>query len=434
MTFALDPGLQAGDHYAIALLFGGLALVVAIAALSHEHERAWSAAVIYLGLGLVAAVGFDVLDVAPLNPLGGSRIAERVAEIAIILAVFTAGLSIDPHVTRRQWRSVIVLLGVVMPLTIAAVALFASTVMGLSLGAAVVLGGILAPTDPVLAGDVGLGPPGEEEDDTDPEFSLHTEAGLNDGLAAPFVLAGVLIATEGGTGWLAEWVLADVLYAGAAAVLIGVLAGYGIGAATVRLRDRAFLSHDFDAFVALAAVLIVYGAVEVLGAYGFVAVFWAGFTFRRYELSHEVNRRVHDGADEYAKLFELAAILVLGSIVTWEGLGEPGLAGWLLAPVLLLVIRPALVLPLSRGPLLGWRQRLFLAWFGVRGIAALFYAAYVAHTGALSADETATVLWTTLAVVMVSIVVHGVSASPLSRRWLGRSPGPSPSSPEDRGR
>lgn len=431
---ALDPGLHAGDAYALGLLFAGIAIFFAIGALSHEHERAWSAAVIYLGLGFVAAVGLHVLDVQPLDPLEGSRIPERVSEVAIVLAVFTAGLSIERLVSVRQWRSVAVLLLVVMPLTIGAVALFATQAMGLSLAAAIILGAILAPTDPVLAGDVGLSPPGESDHAHDPQFSLHTEAGLNDGFAAPFVLAGVLIATEGGTGWIGGWVLVDVLYAIGVATLIGAVAGYCVAAATVRLRDRDFLSHDFDAFVALGAVLLIYGAVEAVGAYGFVGVFWAGFTFRRYEFEHEVNRRIHDGADEYAKLFELASILLLGSLVTFDGLGEPGVAGWLLAPLLLLVIRPAIVLPLSAGSLLGWGQRFFLAWFGVRGIAALFYAAYVAHTGALSPGETATVFWTTMAVVMVSIVVYGVSASPLTRRLLGSAPGPSPSSPAGRDR
>ncbi|HEX8086245.1 MAG TPA: cation:proton antiporter [Solirubrobacteraceae bacterium] len=421
---ALDPGIHAGDAYPIALLFAGVAIFVAIGALSHEHERAWSAAVIYLGLGLLAALGLHLLDVDPLSPLQGDRVAERISEIAILLAVFTAGLSIARLVSLRQWRAVAVLLAIVMPLTIAAIALFATQAMGLSFAAAVLLGAILAPTDPVLAGDVGLSPPGESDDARDPQFSLHTEAGLNDGLAAPFVLAGVLIATEGGTGWIGSWILTDLLYAIAVATAVGAASGYGIAAATVRLRDRQFLSHDFDAFVALGAVLLVYGAVEALGAYGFLAVFWAGFTFRRYEYEHEVNRRVHDGADEYAKLFELAAILVLGSMVTLEGLQEPGVAGWLLAPLLLVVIRPAIVLPLSTGSLLSWGQRLFLAWFGVRGIAALFYAAYVAHSGALSAEEATTVFWTTLAVVMVSIVVHGVSASPLTRRLLERAPEP----------
>src|SRR3712207_2386954 len=120
-----------------------------------------------------------------------------------------------------------------------------------------------------------------------------------------------------------------------------------------RSRDARLLSHDFDAFGGVGAVRVVYGAVEAVGAYGFLAVFWAGFTFRRYEFEHEINRRVHDGADEYAKLLELGAILVLGSLVTLDGLGEPGLAGWLLAPVLLFAIRPALVLPLTVGSMLG---------------------------------------------------------------------------------
>ena len=434
MILAADPGLQIGDDYALALLFAGVALYIAIGALSHEHERAWSAAVIYLGVGLLAALGLHVLGIEPLDPLGDEVLLERLTELTIVLAVFAAGLSVQRLVSRRQWRSVAVLLLVVMPITIGLVALFATQLMGLSLAAGIILGAVLAPTDPVLAGDVGLGPPGEEGQAEDPHFSLHTEAGLNDGLAFPFVLAGVLIATEGGTGWVVEWLLADVLYAMIVASLVGAAAGYGIAAAHVRLRDRELLSHDFDAFVALATVLLVYGGVELLGAYGFVAVFWAGFTFRRYEFEHEVNRSVHDGAGEYSKLFELAVLLIAGSLVTLDGLGEPGLAGWLLAPLLLVVIRPAVVLALSTGSLLSWGQRLFLAWFGVRGIAALFYAAYVIHTGALSDDEATTVFWTALAVVLVSVVVHGVSASPLSRRWLGRPPAPSPSSPAGRDR
>ena len=424
MSLAADPGFHVGDEYALALLFAGIALYIAIGALSHEHERAWSAAVIYLGLGLLAALGLHVLGIEPLDPLADEVLLERLTELTIVLAVFSAGLSVQRLVSVRQWRSVAVLLLVVMPVTIGLVALFATEVMGLSLAAAIILGAMLAPTDPVLAGDVGLGPPGEDDHAEDPHFSLHTEAGLNDGLAFPFVLMGVLIATEGGTGWVVDWLLADVLYALGVATVAGAAAGYGIAAAHVRLRDRALLLHEFDAFVALATVLLVYGGVELLGAYGFVAVFWAGVTFRRYEFEHEVNRRVHDGADEYSKLFELAVLLVAGSLVTLDGLSEPGVAGWLLAPLLLLVIRPAIVLALSGGSLLGWGQRLFLAWFGVRGIAALFYAAYVIHSGALSDDEATTVFWTALAVVLVSVVVHGVSASPLSRRWLGRAPGP----------
>ena len=418
MPLALNPGLDAGDAYLVALAFAGIALYVAIGALSHEHERAWSAAVIYLGLGLLAAIGLAIFGIDPIDPFEDALFIQRLTELAIVLAVFSAGLSVARLVSLRQWRSVAVLLVGVMPATIAVVTLVATQAMGLSLAAGLLLGAILAPTDPVLAGDIGLGPPGETETARDPEFSLHTEAGLNDGLAAPFVLVGILVAEEGGTAWLGEWLAADVLYAVLVAAAIGAPAGWGIAAAHVRLRDRRLLDHDFDAFVALATVLLIYGTVEAIDAYGFVAVFWAGFAFRRYEFEHEVNRRVHDGADEYAKLLELAVILLLGSLVTWEGLGEPGVAGWLLAPLLLLVARPALVMLLSSGSLLSIGQRVFLAWFGVRGVATLFYAAYIVDSEVLSPDETSTVFWTAVVVVAASIVAHGVTASPLRRRLL----------------
>src|SRR6185295_19778802 len=115
------------------------------------------------------------------------------------------------------------------------VALFGTAVMGLSLGAAIILGAALAPTDPVLAGDVGVGPPGDEEED-EPRIALTVEAGLNDGLAFPFVFLGAYVATDGGTGWVGEWLTADVLYAVLAGVAIGAAGGYLIAWSIVRLR------------------------------------------------------------------------------------------------------------------------------------------------------------------------------------------------------
>jgi NhaP-type Na+/H+ or K+/H+ antiporter len=418
---AAARGLELADPYAVALLFVGLALFVAIGALSHEHDRAWSAAVVYLALGAVAALGLWVLGVDPLDPLEDAIVVERVTELALIVAIFAAGLSIERQITRRQWGSVALLLLFVMPATIALVAVFATQALGLSLGAAIVLGAILAPTDPVLAGDVGLGAPGEHEDSGEPNFSLHTEAGLNDGLAFPAVMLGLWIAAEGGTGWVAEWVAADVVYGLLVAGAAGALGGTAIAAAIVRLRERRFLAHDFDAFVAVASVLVVYGLTEAVGAYGFVAVFVAGFAFRRYEFHHEVNRRIHDGADHYGKLLELAVILGVGSALTLDRLGEPGLAGWLLAPLLLFVIRPLLVIPFADRRIMRRRERWFLGWFGVRGVAAFYYAAYVVQQDVLAPAEAATVFWTATAVVIVSLVLHGVTAAPLTKRWLDPS-------------
>jgi NhaP-type Na+/H+ or K+/H+ antiporter len=288
--------------------------------------------------------------------------------------------------------------------------------MGLSTGAAIVLGAILAPTDPVLAGDIGVGPPGDEEE-REPNFSITGEAGLNDGLAFPFLFLGVLIAGDE-QDWLADWVVSDLLYRVVVGVVVGAALGYGIAAGAVWLRDRSLLLEDLDGWLAIAGVLVIYGATEALSGYGFLAAFAGGVAFRRYEHGHEYNRRVHNGAEMVEKFGELALVLLLVSSVTLTGLGEPGVSGWLLVPVLLLLIRPASVAVALTGARTQRSERAFIAWFGVRGIGSVYYAAVAVGTGALTDGEARTIFWTTAVCVIVSITVHGVTASPLSRRWL----------------
>jgi sodium/hydrogen antiporter len=398
---------------------------VAIAALSHQHERAFSASVIYLGLGLLAALVVGLTDAAWLDPLGDASLLEHMAEVALIVALFSAGLKVERSIRRTEWTAVARLLLVAMPLTIGAIALFGVHVMGLSAGAAIVLGAILAPTDPVLAGDLGIGPPGEEErePEDEPRFAVTAEAGLNDGLAFPFVLLGLFLVEEEGSGggWVAEWFAADVAYAIVAGLAIGGAGGWLLAALAVRLRDRQFLATILDGWLALAVVLVLYGVTETAGGYGFLAAFAGGLGFRRYERDHEVNRRVHDGAELLEKFGELALILLLGSMVTTHGLELPGLEGWLLVPLLLLVIRPLTVLVSLLGSHVRWaNERVFIAWFGVRGIGSLYYATFVIGSGVIATGEAERLFWVVAICVLVSIVVHGVTSWPLERRLLHR--------------
>ena len=417
-TLAAERGFSFAELYALGLLFLGVAVFAAIGALSHERERAFSASAIYLALGLVAAVGLELLGVPWIDPFADASLVEHLSELAVIIALFSTGLKLDRELSWRAWSSVARLLILVMPATIAAVALFGTQVMGLSLGAAIVLGAVLAPTDPVLAGDVGVGPPGEG-DEREPHFSITAEAGLNDGLAFPFVFLGIFVAAEGGTAWVGEWLAADVLYAIVVGVVIGGAAGYAMAALAIRLRDAGLLAEELDGFIAIGAVLAIYGLTELAGAYGFLAAFAGGLAFRRYEHDHEYQGRVHEGAEVVENFSELALILVLGSVVTLSGLGAPGVSGWLLVAVLLVLIRPLATLASFAGSSVPPRERWFVGWFGVRGIGSLYYAAVAIGSGVLTAAEQSTIFWTAAACVIASIVVHGTTATPLGRRLAG---------------
>jgi NhaP-type Na+/H+ or K+/H+ antiporter len=408
---AAAEGFSFARPYAIGLFFAGLVMFTAIWILSSHGRRSFSPAAVYLLLGALASGGLHFFGIDLIDPIEESALIERLAEFAVIVALFGAGLRIDRQLGWDRWRSTILLIVVVMPLTIGAVTLFASTLMGLSLGAAIILGACLAPTDPVLARDVQVGPPGEG-DKTETHFALTSEAGFNDGLAFPFVFLGIFVAAEGGTGWLAEWFAADVVYGIAGGLAIGAVGGWVIGRGADWFRKHGWLKPTYDGWLAMAAVLAIYGFTEIVGAYGFLAAFAGGLSFRRYEWDHQAHDRVHGGADLLENITELGMVLLLGSTVTIAGLAAPGLAGWLLIPVLLILIRPTAVLASFVGSAVAVKERFLIGWFGIRGIGSFYYAAVAINAGVLTVDETNLIYWTIIACVGVSIFVHGFTAGP----------------------
>ncbi|WP_022928105.1 cation:proton antiporter [Patulibacter americanus] len=412
---AAEPGFHPGKVDVLVYVLAGVGLLVATIALSNQSGRTFTSAIVYLALGAVAAVVIPLVGGTPFDPIEDAAVLEHLTEVVVIIALFGTGLAVDRALHWRAWSHALRLLLIAMPLTIAAVTLWGWGAMGLSLGAALMLGGAAAPTDPVLAGDLGIGPPGEP-DDEDTSFALTAEAGFNDGLAYPFVLAGIMLAHHGDDGNVLTWIAGDVLWA----ILVGVVVGYFIGryaAALVRrARDRGYMQEYFDAWVGIGVVLTVYGLTEIADAYGFIAAFTAGIGFRRYERGHDMQQGTHRGASIFERLGELAVVLFVASMLTIDGLGTPGVAGWALVLLIIFVLRPAAGLIALIGTNLPWRERVFAAFFGVRGVGSLFYASVVVTSESLPEQEAAVVLWTVVVLAAVSIVVHGLAGEPAKRR------------------
>ena len=422
MPLAINPGgFSFGDPYYLALAAAGVALFIAVGALSHAHERPFSAALTYLAIGVVADLVIRVTDIGRgIDPLGDHSVMERVTGLAMIVALFATGLRVRRSFRDPGWGLAGRLLGGTMPLTIAGVAVWGAAVMDLPWGAAIVLGAALAPTDPVLAGGLGVRPPGEEEEEPehDREFAISAEAGLNDGLALPFLVLGLLVYEHDGTngGWVGDWILINVVYASLVPLVLGYLAGRTLARLATALRHRDLLAPRLDPWIGLAAAPLVYGGAELISTYGFLAVVAAGFGFRQHEVDHEAHRGVHTGVEQVQHFAELTVILLVGVMLTREGLEAPGASGWLLIPVLLLLVRPLAVLAGLVRSGLGHRDRAFLAWFGVKGVASLNYLFVALGTGLLASTHATTVAWTVILAVAVSIVVHGITATPATRR------------------
>jgi sodium/hydrogen antiporter len=380
------------------------------------ERRPLSTPIVFLGFG-VAAFALP-LGLPELDPLRLGTVVEHLTEIGVIVALMGAGLKLDRPVGLRRWASTWRLLVVAMPLTIAATALLGWWWAGLAPAAALLLASALAPTDPVLAADVQVGEPTDEEDSEDEvRFALTSEAGLNDALAFPFVYAAIAMASYGTDprGWMGQWLSVAVLYKLAVGVGAGLVIGWSLGRLFFRPRSRRLrLAEHAEGFVALAATFFAYGMTELAEGYGFLAVFTCACTIRAAERTHEYHQVLHDFAEQVERLLTVLLLLLFGGAVatglfdalTWQAAA--------VGVVLLFVVRP-LAAWLS---LLGGRarrpERGVIAFFGIRGVGTFYYLAYALAAASFTDAE---LLWATAAlVVVISVVVHGVMATPVMRR------------------
>jgi NhaP-type Na+/H+ or K+/H+ antiporter len=404
------------DPYHVALAGVGLAILVAYWLPRFVSGREPAASALLILLGVTAFLPFPSVT-EWLDPVEHPKSWELVAELCVIVGLFGTGLRIDRLAKRSQWTPTIRLLAIAMPLCIGALALFGWFAAGLTFAGALLLGAILAPTDPVLAADVQVGRP-TEGGEHPVRYTLTTEAGLNDGLAFPFVHLGILVAAAGGLSLEAagEWLARDVVYRIAVGVASGASVGWILGKLLFDWPRENALSRTESGVIALAGVLLAYGATELVEGYGFIAAFVAGLTLRRSESEHEFHRRLHDFSESLEHALTALLLVALGAAlpVLWPHFN---FANLLIAFALVLVIRPVLAWVSLSGTMLRGRERAVVAFYGVRGIGSIYYLAYAGHHVKLTNEYE---LWATIAAtILLSTLVHGLTAGLALERVTG---------------
>jgi sodium/hydrogen antiporter len=437
----------------VFIAVGALLLAMALAR-SILTRLPVSTAMIYLGIGIAAGpFAFDLFDI---DPIRESVLLERISELAVLISLFASGLKLSPSWSEGHWQIPARLAFVSMAVTVGLIALFGVWVVGLPLGAAVLLGAVLAPTDPVLASDVQVEHPGDKEPF---RFGLTGEAGLNDGTAFPFVMLGLgLLGTHelGVFGW--RWFAVDLIWATVAGLGVGALSGNLVGRLVLYLRSHHKESVGLDEFIALGLIALAYGLALLLHAYGFLAVFAAGLSLRGIEEQTpkpEEHPELDETADVEPDAIEkvatdpktapaymtkallnfntqiehigealvvlLVGVLLSSSLLDLSSAPDVELSTLLwLVPILFIVIRPVAVWIGLIGARTCALQKPLTAWFGIRGIGSIYYLMFAVSHG-IPEPLARNLIVLVLVVVGTSIVLHGISVTPIMKRYGSRS-------------
>jgi NhaP-type Na+/H+ or K+/H+ antiporter len=395
------------DTYILSLLVIGLLLLTVTLGSGWIQRLPLSYSIIYLIVGvLLGAQGWGLIQVKP-----DTQFLERLTELVVIVSVFGCGLKINRPLKRESWQSTIRLIGLLMPVSILALAAIAHYALGWGWGAAVLLGAILAPTDPVLASEVQLA---HVRDKDEVRFALTSEGGLNDSLAFPFVYFGIYAFKDPNwNNWFKSWVAIDLLWA----IVMGIVMGIVVAQVIVRIdrflqkiRQADDLMEDF---VALSIIFLTYSLTELVNGYGFLAVFVAGLVVQRSYYGEQEKRLAQlEFTEQIEKLLEVTAIVILGTILLFAPMLKYAGQSLLIAGLIFFVIRPLGVWLSTIGSNMPKETTSLMGWFGIRGLGSIYYLTYALGKG-LEGDPGEQISWIVYTVVVLSIIIHGITAAPL---------------------
>jgi len=392
-----------------SLLIGAVMLV---AALGKGPLKRIPVSLPFLYLLTGVAIGPWGLNLLDVDIFEHAKLIEILTEIAVVLSLLSAGLKLDPS-CRHMLRTPIPLATGTMLLSIAAVCAIGVFILKLPLGAAILLGAIIAPTDPVLAGEVSV----KDHNDTDQlRYALTGEAGFNDGAAFPFVMLGLgLLGLHeiGEFGW--TWITIDLVWATFAGLGFGWLCGWGISRIANWLVETTDQPTVTEELLTLGMIGLSYGGALLIYSYGFLAVFASGVAMRYYadkakgdrEYPHDLMKSVTSVNEQVGQLMEVALVVLFGAMLAnhWS-IGTH----WWLAIVLFFILRPlavALGLIFSKMTL---SKKSLIGFFGIRGIGSVYYLSYAIAHGFVSQDAKL-VADVTFTIIAFSLLIHTNAAS-----------------------
>ncbi|MFN6567038.1 sodium:proton antiporter [Dendronalium sp. ChiSLP03b] len=406
------------DIYILNLFVIGLLLLVVILGSGWITRLPLSFALIYLVVGIfLGPYGLGLIQLRR-DDVFNAELLERITEFVVIISVFSCGLKIVHPLRLEVWNITLRLIGFLMPISIFALAIVGKLFLGMNWGEAILLGAILAPTDPVLASEVQLT---DANDQDELRFGLTSEGGLNDALAFPFVYFGLYALKDNNWGnWFKDWILVDLIWAIAAGIIMGIIVPKAIVWIDQKIQKRRSADELMEDFLAISVILLTYSLTEFVNGYGFLAVFVAGLVVQRSYRNREKPLEQLEFIERLEKLMEVGTILLLGSILLFKPIFTNAAQSLLIIILLFLVIRPigVWISTIGKHPMHSRRQNLhprtrwLLGWFGIRGVGSLYYLAYAFGKG-LEGETAEQIAWITYTTIVVSVILHGISATPL---------------------
>ena len=400
------------DNYILNLLVIGILLLIVTLGSGWISRLPLSYALIYLLVGIgLGPYGVKLIELRP-----EAQFLERLTEFVVIVSLFSCGLKMNRPLQLWAWNSTARLIGLLMPISIFAVAGIGHFFLSLDWGPAILLGAILAPTDPVLASEVQLA---HIDDRDELRFGLTSEGGLNDALAFPFVYFGIYsLKDDNWQNWFAQLVAIDIICAIAAGVVMGILVAKAVTWIDKRLQRYRPADELTEDFLALSTILLAYSLTEVVNGYGFLAVFIAGIVVQHSYRNIEKPLSQLRFTERIEKLMEVGTILLLGSLLRIKPMLAFAADSILVAGLLFFLIRPLGAWISTIGSPLHPASRWLCGWFGIRGVGSIYYLTYALGKG-LKDELGEQIAWITFTTIVISVILHGISSTPLMN-WYER--------------